>query len=388
MSLARIIALLFAVAAIGFATQADAISFKDAQGSGYDHAIQVLADSGIIAGHPDGTVQPFNTLNRAEALKIILEAQEGTKKEVSIQKYFMPPRPLFVDIDQKAWYAPYVEIGFEHGVARGYPDGKFRPSQNLTVEEAIALLLRSYNEGESALTFHTSQQLMNYPNQWYTPYVSTALSKNLVGSREKISLGKPILRGQFFDMVYRLREVRSKNLIAYAETAADQTPVSGIVTSNDPDALAYASSKNFAITMPTLGITDLEIFHPDDPFTNEGITSILDKGVGHLFSYPGEGGKIMVYGHSSGYPWDISQYTKIFRKINELNVGDKAYVTYNGKVYVYEVSKEETIHVDDTRPFEPDADGEELILYTCWPPDTVDARYLVYLKPIKVVAVR
>jgi sortase A len=96
----------------------------------------------------------------------------------------------------------------------------------------------------------------------------------------------------------------------------------------------------------------------------------------------------MLYGHSSGYPWDISEFTKIFRKINELTVGDRAYVTYNGKVFVYEVTKHETVNVDDATPFQPNADGEELILYTCWPPDTVDQRYLVHLKPVDIVASR
>lgn len=96
----------------------------------------------------------------------------------------------------------------------------------------------------------------------------------------------------------------------------------------------------------------------------------------------------MVYGHSSGYPWDISEYTKIFRKINELQIGDRAYVTYNGKIYVYEVTQHATVAVDDSTSFQPDKDGEELILYTCWPPDTVDQRYLVFLKPVESVAAR
>ena len=96
----------------------------------------------------------------------------------------------------------------------------------------------------------------------------------------------------------------------------------------------------------------------------------------------------MIYGHSSGYPWDVSKYTKIFRKVNQLKVGDRIYVTYEGKLHTYEVTYEETIDAKDTAPFNDDAEGEELILYTCWPPDSIAQRYLVHAKPIETVALR
>ena len=115
--------------------------------------------------------------------------------------------------------------------------------------------------------------------------------------------------------------------------------------------LSYASDRYFSVTIPKLGIKDLLITHPSDPFTSNGILAPLKYGVGHLFSYPGAGGKILVYGHSSGYPWDVSQFTKIFRKVNQLNKGDKVYVTFNGNMYVYEVSYENTVPASDTSAY-------------------------------------
>jgi LPXTG-site transpeptidase (sortase) family protein len=304
----------------------------------------------------------------------------------------MPVLPLFSDIDQRSWYAPYIETGFRMGVVKGYPDGTFKPADQVTVEEAIALMLRVYKQDNPSATYQTSQYIKNQPNQWYSAPVSIAIQKNIIMHDLILQPGMPVTRGQLFDMLYRLREAQMKNIASFPESRA-QTVVTNQVT---PRARSlptsaygqYASQKSFAITMPSLGIMDLTITHPSDPFTSKGILSVLDVGVGHLFSYPGEGGKIMVYGHSSGYPWDISEYTKIFRKINELQIGDRAYVTYNGKIYVYEVTQHATVAVDDSTSFQPDKDGEELILYTCWPPDTVDQRYLVFLKPVESVAAR
>ena len=96
----------------------------------------------------------------------------------------------------------------------------------------------------------------------------------------------------------------------------------------------------------------------------------------------------MIYGHSSGYPWDLSKFTKIFRGINEMKVGDRVYVTFSGKLYVYQVSEKKTIPAKDKTTFEPDEHGEQLVLYTCWPPDSITNRYLVYATPVDAVALK
>ena len=97
----------------------------------------------------------------------------------------------------------------------------------------------------------------------------------------------------------------------------------------------------------------------------------------------------MIYGHSSGYPWDVSDYTKVFRRINELNPGDKVYVTYSGTLHVYEVTHEQTIVAKNAnRAFQDEGIGEELILFTCWPPDSIAQRYLVHAVPVETIALQ
>lgn len=113
----------------------------------------------------------------------------------------------------------------------------------------------------------------------------------------------------------------------------------------------------------------------------------LQHGVGHLFSYPGGGGTILIYGHSSSYAWDVSKYTKIFRQINKLAIGDKVTVNYKGKAYTYQVSHKQSVPANDLSAYKGGR-GEELILYTCWPPDSIKERYLVHAVPVSEVAAR
>jgi LPXTG-site transpeptidase (sortase) family protein len=221
----------------------------------------------------------------------------------------------------------------------------------------------------------------------------------------KLVLGAPITRGQFFDIAYRLHVIAAQKQTAYtgAEPQAGVVVRSIELVQRSPGATIsveqprgtvsgpvspYASQKYFAITVPDIGITDLAVIHPSDPFSSQGVLAPLQNGVGHLFSFPGGGGKVLIYGHSSGYPWDRSQYTKIFRKINELDPGDRVYVTYEGKMHVYEVTYEESVSASDMGKLNDDGRGEELVLYTCWPPDSIAQRYLVHAVPVETVALR
>ncbi len=147
-----------------------------------------------------------------------------------------------------------------------------------------------------------------------------------------------------------------------------------------------AANDTFAISLPSLGIDSLNINHPADPFTHQGLLAPLRDGVGHLFSYPGRGGKILVYGHSSSYPWDVSAFTKIFRRISELQIGDRVTVSFEGRTFTYLVREKKTVPAKDLATYQEEGDGEELILYTCWPPDSISERYLVIATPEHEVA--
>jgi len=378
-----------------------AASFPDTEGTVYEAAFGELREKGVIQGYADGLARPEAALNRAEALKVILGLDRATKDRVDWYRQHLPAMPLFWDMDQSQWYAPYVEAAFEKSLLTGFPDGSLRPGQMLRVEEAVVLLMRTIGEGTGiGSDAILSPYIENQSQQWYTAALNGAIRRNLIMHQGRLRLGTAITRGQFFDMVYRLSVVRDTGVASFSGAepvlaqAVPPAPVTYVVpaarqTQTTPSSLPYASEKYFAISIPTIGISDLTITHPQDPFSKEGILEPLKFGVGHLFGYPGAGGKIMVYGHSSGYPWDLSQYTKIFRQINRLNVGDRVYITYSGSLYTYEVTQKQTVDASDTTPFNDHGNGEELILYTCWPPDSVSQRYLVHTLPVgAAVAVR
>ncbi|MBM3227622.1 sortase [Candidatus Peribacteria bacterium] len=388
----RALAFAAILAMLPTAISAQAATFLDVQATPYATVYAYLSKEGIVSGYADGSGRPYASINRAELLKVILSMRSEDRSLVKRLRIAMPPLPLFSDVDQKSWYAPYVEAAFERKIITGYPDGTFRPANPVTVEEAVTMLLRAYGEKAQGASATLSPSIENRDNQWFTPYVNASIEKNIVMHAARLRLGTPITRGAFFAMAYRMHDLTAKRQTAFS--GPETSPPPAIVASRPQIAVAavqtlqYASQKYFAISMPSIGISDLAVIHPSDPFTSQGVLEPLQNGVGHLFSFPGGGGKVLIYGHSSGYPWDKSQYTKIFRRINELKTGEKVYVTYDGKLHMYEVTHGESVPAGDTSRYNDDGKGEELILYTCWPPDSISERYLVHAVPVQKIALR
>lgn len=358
----------------------------------YDQAVVALQNAGVIDGARDGNVRLFDPVNRAEALKVILKADARYAGDLARIGTSMPGMPLFPDVKLSAWYAPYVEVGFRYKLVKGYPDGTFHPEVGVAVEEAAAMLERSFGRGAPQTSFQTSADLPNAEGQWYTSALSFLNARGAVMQGGRLHVGARLTRGQLFSLVYNLMRTSGQGAAVAATAPGSQQSAmqqgSAQPSAEQAAALQYASRKPFAISIPSLNIVDLTVTHPEDPYSNDGILVPLKDGVGHLFGYPGEGSKILIFGHSSGYPWDLSKYTQIFRTINQLKSGHRVYVTYQGKLFVYDVIGRKAVKADDRTPFEPDDTGEQLILYTCWPPDSISQRLLVIATPVATFALR
>lgn len=94
--------------------------------------LRIGKEKNIIAGYKDGTFGPDKPVNRAEALKILLES-----KGVDIATKF---RAIYKDIDYRAWYVKYLNFATERMIVSGYKDGTFKPIKDITRAEASKII--------------------------------------------------------------------------------------------------------------------------------------------------------------------------------------------------------------------------------------------------------
>ncbi len=163
-------------------------------------AIEYLKNEGIIGGYPDGTFGPENIVNRAEALKIVLEANEKAIQE--------PTETSFSDVDPSDWFAKYVETAKSLEIVNGNPDGTFAPARTVNKVEFLKMLLLTYEV--EFVNYHTPEKPL-YPDatdssQWYIPYLDFAKNLNLVipNSAGNIEPDKGLTRGEVAEITYKL----------------------------------------------------------------------------------------------------------------------------------------------------------------------------------------
>lgn len=107
-------------------------------GSWYNVAVSTLANAGVLNGYPDGTFRPNQPITRAELAKVIAlfaDLKEGTLK--------------FSDIEEH-WARPYIELAAGNGWINGYPDGTFKPNQNIKRSETMAMINRVLDRSVSS----------------------------------------------------------------------------------------------------------------------------------------------------------------------------------------------------------------------------------------------
>lgn len=179
-------------------------SFPDVSEShvNYD-AIEYVKAEGIVDGYPDGTFGADLNINRAEFMKIVVEAVVG-------QEPLEHAGSCFSDVESGSWYYPYICYGERMEWVGGYPDGSFKPGQNISFVEAAKIVSNAYDyeakEGEEV---------------WYKEYVQE------LGVRSAIPMSieafsQKITRGEMAEMIYRLKsEVTDKESQTYARLAGE-----------------------------------------------------------------------------------------------------------------------------------------------------------------------
>ena len=330
----------------------------------HEEAIESLASLGIINGYPDGSFQPEKSISRAEAAKILIGTVKPptTIEETQNDLYSYNFLSLFSDVGNEEWFAPYVMLAYQNGIIQGYSDGSFRPANIINMAEGLKMILESYGMDATRARYVEHPLLLIGPDDWFTHYFEYSYNRNLISREKFYHPAQGMTRGEFAEILFRLKTIRDSGEESYTETK-------------------NLTSDEYTITIPRLNIISLDVSFAD-PFDPQGSLGVLNSGLGHYLSPPGSGHKMVLFGHSSGYSWDKSPYKTILTKIDQLQQGDIIYLNYQEKGYIYQINQREIRPATDMASVMKDYGYEEMALYTCWPPNSISKRYVVYASPI------
>lgn len=163
--------------------------------STYYDALFVLKSNNIVSGYPDGSFKPNNAINRAEFTKIIVEASSATPDD-GLCTFNYTGESMFTDVSATdgEWYVDYICYAKLNKLINGYPDGSFKPMQNINFTEASKIIANAFQLNANLGT----------SGPWYNPYVNVLFAKNAVPKSIK-SFGQNITRGEMAEMAYRIK---------------------------------------------------------------------------------------------------------------------------------------------------------------------------------------
>jgi hypothetical protein len=145
--LKRILATALAAAMIfGLASVAFAGPFSDTAGTANEKAVVKLASLGLLKGYSDGTFKPLGNITRAEFAAVVVRAL-GYESSAKL----LTNAPLFSDCAGAQWAWGYINVATSQSIIKGYPDGTFKPNANVTVAEAVTMLVRALGYENKAI---------------------------------------------------------------------------------------------------------------------------------------------------------------------------------------------------------------------------------------------
>jgi len=135
----------------------------------------------------------------------------------------------------------------------------------------------------------------------------------------------------------------------------------------------------FSIVVPKIG-ANARIIANVDASEEKIYLSALNKGVAQALGtdFPGEGGHIFLFAHSTDYFWNVGTYNAIFYLLNKLVTGDEVNIFFKGQRYVYKVVDKKIVDPSQVEYITRKTNREFLTLQTCWPPGTTLKRLLVF----------
>jgi hypothetical protein len=171
-------------------------------------AVEYLKSKNVISGYPNGNFEPEKTINRAEALKIVVNAAGlKTESQQAIN---------FKDVSDSDWFSQFVKVGVEKGIVEGYEDNTFKPGNNINLAESLKIIILAFGLEAGAAPLKNP-----YPDVeavvWYAKYANFAKSKQLIWPQDDGNLNaqRDITREEFAQIIYRLMFMKQNSLDSF-----------------------------------------------------------------------------------------------------------------------------------------------------------------------------
>lgn len=177
----------------------DCGGFSDVKGlTQYCDSVKWVSENGIFSGYADGSFKPYQTINRAELLKVVIEAfgltveaDDGTSLG-------------FNDVEKGSWYMKYIKTAKSKGIFAGDKGkGTARPDAIINRAEALKIIFEAAKASGRTFLIDSSNYSDVKVGAWYELYASFAHKLGLFDGTN-LYPSNLMSRGEVAQALYRL----------------------------------------------------------------------------------------------------------------------------------------------------------------------------------------
>jgi parallel beta-helix repeat protein len=232
--------------------------FPDLGGHWATTFVEALVSKGLISGFPDGTFKPDAPMTRAQYAAVIAKTFQLSEAN----------NRNFTDVKSDFWAAPAIKRAATAGFISGFPDGSFRPAQNLTKIQAIVSIvngLKLTDANPNVLSIYTDRaQIPSFA----TDAVAVATQKLLVLNYPQVEQLEPlrdITRAEVATLLYQ----------ALVNSGKEKAIVSPYIVNPDANISSYLDllghwAEPFIRALSSMNLTkgfEDGTYQPDKPMT-------------------------------------------------------------------------------------------------------------------------
>lgn len=177
------------------------VTFPDIQEHSARREIEYLATLGIVQAYPHTNIfAPDKNISRAELAALLVRIRQYP---ISYSE-----TAVFSDVKATFWAYDYIEAASKYGLVEGYPGNIYKPQNNITRAEAVAMLVRFANipvsKVEQAVDLDVSEK------HWAVEYIAAFKSAGLTPAswqQERFYPSRPITRAEVCAILARIPEI-------------------------------------------------------------------------------------------------------------------------------------------------------------------------------------
>lgn len=153
----------------------------------------------ITSGYPDGEFKGHREINRAEAVKFLLQARYDQIPEAVASN-------SFIDVNDSHWFKNYVLLAREKEIISGYEDKSFQAAKAINTAEFLKMFAKTFELPDNLPHSYVDVD----PQGWYAPLAGIADVYNLFPEREnKLEPGRNLTRTEVAIAIYNYFQNRN-----------------------------------------------------------------------------------------------------------------------------------------------------------------------------------